>query len=39
MRGVGDEPEETGYIWMSQSLPHDRAGAQSLREPEPEQKN
>ena len=33
-RGVGTEPEETGYIWMSQSLPHDRAGTQSLGEPE-----
>ena len=32
-RGVGTRPKETGYIWMLQSPPHDRTGAQSLHEP------
>jgi hypothetical protein len=29
-RGVGAQPEETGHIWMLQSLPHDRVGTQFL---------
>ena len=27
---VGAEPQKTNYIWMLQTLPNDRFGAQSL---------